>query len=85
MKTRIGIAALLFMLVQPVLFGAGITAVLATSLRQSAMELIPVVVIVSIIFAIPFSWWLAPRLRQRYWRAHRHDKSVDDKVLSSLS
>jgi hypothetical protein len=70
---RLGIAGLVFMMVQAVLFGVGTVAVLATPLQQFAMELMPAVVIVSTILSLPASWMLAPRLRARYWRArHRN-------------
>lgn len=70
---RLGIAALVFMVVQAVLFGAGTIAVLATPLQQYAMELMPMVVMGSAILSLPTSWILAPRLRARYWRARRSD------------
>ncbi len=68
MTTRFLIAALIFSMTQGVLFGIGAVLVLATPLQQQAMTLLPVVVIASAIIAIPFSWWIAPRLRARYWR-----------------
>lgn len=84
MTVRLGIAALLFMMIQAVLFGIGAVLVLATPLHERAMELMPLVVIGTTILALPASWWLAPRLRARYWRHHRRD-GVADRTLSALS
>ena len=63
------IAVLIYMMVQAVTFGIGIILVLATPLQAKAMELFPIVVVVSAIVSIPVSWLLAPRLQARYWRA----------------
>ena len=68
MSTRMFIAAMMFMMVQAVAFGAGIVAVLATPLSQHAMIAIPAMIIVSTAVSAPLSWWIAPRLRARYWR-----------------
>ncbi|WP_431862332.1 hypothetical protein [Azospirillum sp.] len=68
MGIRIGIAALVFMMVQAVLFGVGVVLVLATPLSELAMTLMPWVVGVSTVIALPLSWFIAPRLRLRYWR-----------------
>ncbi len=83
MIVRLGIAALLLMMIQAVCFGVGAVIVLATPLKDSAMELMPVVVVTTIL-ALPMSWWLAPRLRARYWRNHRRE-GLGDKALNSLS
>lgn len=69
MRTRLYIAALVFTMVQAVLFGIGTILVLATALSASAMQLMPWVVGVSTLLALPLSWMLAPRLRARFWRA----------------
>lgn len=71
-------------MIQAVLFGAGAVLVLATPLKDSAMELMPLVVVATSVIALPLSWWLAPRLRARYWRLHRRE-SWADRALSSLS
>jgi hypothetical protein len=62
------IAALIYSMIQGVMFGAGAVLVLATPLQQQAMVLMPAVVIGSAILALPLAWWIAPRLRARYWR-----------------
>jgi hypothetical protein len=84
MTLRVGIAALLFMMIQAVFFGVGAIVVLATPLKEKAMELMPLVVVGTTVLAIPLSWWLAPRLRARYWRNRRRDGWAD-KALDSLS
>lgn len=68
MSTRMQIATMVFMMVQAVAFGAGIVAVLASPLSLHAMVAIPAMVVVSSAVSAPLSWWIAPRLRARYWR-----------------
>jgi hypothetical protein len=68
MSSRLTIAVLIYLMIQGVLFGIGAVLVLATPLQQQAMTLLPVVVIASAILALPLAWWIAPRLRARYWR-----------------
>ena len=68
MVLRLSIAALVFMMIQAILFYVGALLVLATPLEEMAMELMPVVVVVSSIISIPISWFIAPRLQARYWK-----------------
>jgi len=68
MSTRIQIAAVVYMMVQAMMFGLGIVVVLATPLDNWAMQLIPWVVAISAIVSLPIAWMIAPRLRARYWR-----------------
>lgn len=65
---RLSIAILVFMMIQAILFYIGALLVLATPLRDLAMQLMPVVVAISTIISIPVSWFIAPRLQARYWR-----------------
>ena len=81
MTTRISIAALIYMMVQGVTFGVGAILVLATPLQAEAMKLMPVVVIASSIVSVPISWFLAPRLQARFWRA----KAVKSDFISGPS
>jgi hypothetical protein len=67
MSVRLQIAALIFMMVQGVLFGVGVTLVLVTPLSAFAMQLMPWVVGISFIVSLPLSWAIAPRLRARFW------------------
>lgn len=69
MKTRTWIAILVYPMVNAVLFGIGIIAVLSIPvLTQSDVSLIPAVVVISFVLALPIAWFLAPRLRLRFWR-----------------
>ena len=81
MTTRVSIAALIYMMVQAVTFGVGVILVLATPLQAEAMKLMPIVVIASSIVSIPISWFLAPRLQARFWRA----KGVESDFISGPS
>jgi len=68
--TRFQIAAMIFMMVNAVVFGAGIVPVL---MIPSLANIIPAVVIASFVVSAPLSWFIAPRLRARYWRTQsRH-------------
>jgi len=67
MSVRFQIAALVFMMVQAVVFGIGTVAVLATPLSAYAMQLMPWMVGVSAIVSAPLSWMIAPRMRARFW------------------
>lgn len=66
------------MMVQAVMFGAGIILVLATPLARDAMALMPWVVGLTAILSAPLSWWIAPRLRARFWR----ERGVNGDALS---
>jgi ABC-type Co2+ transport system permease subunit len=84
MTIRFAIACMVCLMVQAVLFGIGAVLILATPLKHQAMELMPWMIAVTFAISAPFSWWLAPRLRARYWREHRN-LSAADKALSALS
>ena len=73
MRTRLAIAALVFLMPQGVLFGIGTIVVLATPLAADAMTLLPWVVAVSALVAAPLSWVIAPRMRARNWRERERD------------
>ena len=83
MSVRLGIAILVFMMINAVFFGIGAVLVLATPLEARAITLMAVVVVTAVL-ALPASWWLAPRLRARYWRKRPRD-GVADRMLDSLS
>lgn len=72
MRTRLWIAAMMYPIVNAVLFGVGVIAVLCMpSLAEHAGALIWMVVAVSLVVALPISWVIAPRLRLRYWRGQK--------------
>jgi membrane protein implicated in regulation of membrane protease activity len=69
MPTRLQIAALLAMMINAVLFGAGVVAVLTVpALNAHAALALPLVIILSFVLTPPIAWVLAPRLRARFWR-----------------
>lgn len=82
MKTRIWIAAILFPMVNAVLFGIGITALLSVPfLADQAGNLFSPVVAASFLIAAPISWFIAPRLRARYW----HRREVAERRKASVA
>ena len=68
MWTRIQIASMVFMMVQPVLFCIGIVLILATQFNQNAMTLVPWIIATSFFVSAPLAWLIAPRLQMRYRR-----------------
>jgi len=66
---RAQIATLIYVMTNGVLFGAGIILVLTwPALSADAGFWISAVVAASFILAAPIAWWIAPRMRARYWR-----------------
>ena len=72
------------MMIQSVFFGIGVVLVLATPLKEQAMMLMPFVVVVTMVLAVPAAWWLAPHLRARFWHHPEHHTAAD-KVINVLS
>jgi preprotein translocase subunit SecF len=69
MSTRFQIAALVFTMTNAAAFGIGIVPILMIPVFAShAFEAIPAVVLASFVVSAPLSWFIAPRLRARYWR-----------------
>ncbi|CBS85969.1 conserved protein of unknown function [Azospirillum lipoferum 4B] len=74
MSTRLRLAILIYGMIQGVVFGIGTVLVLAVpSFSEQAMTLMPTVVIVSIVLAAPIAWFMAPRMRLRFWQ-HREKR-----------
>jgi len=69
MSIRLQIAAMVFMCVQAMMFGAGMLLILLTPIQTNAMAAIPTMIAVSFVASAAIAWLIAPRLRQRYWRA----------------
>jgi hypothetical protein len=68
-ETRVQIALLIYLMTNGVLFGAGVILVLTwPALSVDAGFWISAVVGLSFILAAPIAWWIAPRMRARYWR-----------------
>ncbi|WP_315739442.1 MULTISPECIES: hypothetical protein [unclassified Bradyrhizobium] len=59
---------MVFMMVQAVLFGAGVLTILLTPLSNHAMLAMAVMIALSVVLSAIVSWQIAPRLRARYWR-----------------
>ncbi len=71
MKNRAAIAALIWMMVNAVLFGIGAVTVLTVpSLKADASYWLPVVIVVSFLISPFIGWALAPRLTARWEREH---------------
>ncbi len=75
MSIRFTIAAMVYLMVQAIMFGVGAVLVLATPLSAIAMTLMPWVVAITMVLSAPIAWEIAPRLRARYWR--EHDANAD--------
>lgn len=76
---RFRLAALIFMMVQGVSFGTLTVAVLASPLKQWAEILLPIVVVVSFVASVYFSWRLAPSMRARFERkSHEGERHPAD-------
>ena len=69
MWIRIQISAMVYLMVQAVMFGIGVVLVLTTPLADMAMTLMPWVVATTAVLSAPVSWMIAPRLQERYWQA----------------
>jgi hypothetical protein len=75
--TRALIAALIYSMTSGVLFGVGLLLVLTLPVLSAATGLwISVVVVASFVLAAPVAWWIAPRLRARYWRGRSAANNV---------
>lgn len=63
-NTPAGFSGVIYTAVNAVLFSAGLVVVLAIpALREQMTWLVPAVVALSLVAALPVSWWLVPRLR----------------------
>ena len=65
LTTRILMAALIYMMLQGLLFGFGAMLILGTPLAAHAMTLIPWMIALTAVVALPVSWMLVPYLRTR--------------------
>ena len=67
MSTRLAIAALIYMMVNAVVFGIGAVTVLSIpSLSENATVWLPTVVLASFVIAAPIAWYIAPHMRSRF-------------------
>ncbi len=78
MGPRIYITILLSLMTCAVLFGIGAVAVLSVpALNEQANVLLPVVIAASLVLGPIIAWFMAPRMRARYWKAR--DRAADSK------
>lgn len=84
MSTRLRLAILIYGMIQGVVFGIGTVLVLAVpSFSEQAMTLMPTVVILSIVLAAPIAWFMAPRLRLRFWQRQEQRQQAPRRVTLS--
>jgi multidrug efflux pump subunit AcrB len=74
MSTRFQIAALVFMMTNAVAFGI-VPILMIPAFANHTFEAIPAVVLASFAISAPLSWFIAPRLRARYWRTQTQKAS----------
>ena len=75
---RLQIAAMVFLMVQAILFGAGMVAILLSPLRDQVSFYMPILIVMTMIVAAVIAWEIAPMVRSRYWR----DRGVDHDLIS---
>jgi hypothetical protein len=74
MTTRFYITILVAMMADAVLFGIGAVVVLSVSiLNEQAKVLLPVVIVASVLLGPVIAWYIAPRLRARFWNPRKID------------
>lgn len=79
MRLRIMITLLIYMIVQGVLFGIGMVIVMATPLKEQAEVLVPWVVGLTFIIAVPVALGIAPRMEA--WREMRSRRRTEEPRL----
>lgn len=76
MSVRFQITALISLMVNAVIFGIGTIAVLSIPyLNEDAKFWLPIAVVASLILSPGISWFIAPRLRNRYWQNRQSSQS----------
>ena len=77
MSVRIFITILVTLMTSSVVFGIGAVAVLSVPmLNDNAKVLLPIVIVASFVIGPIIAWYIAPRLRARYWKPrHKADET----------
>lgn len=76
--TRARIAALIYMMTNAVIFGAGLIVVMTVpALTDHAAVWIPLIVAASFILAAPVAWFIAPWMRSRFGQQYRAQTSAN--------
>jgi uncharacterized protein (DUF983 family) len=71
-QARLGVAALVYLMVTAVVFGIGIISVLMTpALAQHAFFWIPAIIVTSLVLSAPLAWLIAPSMMMRFILARR--------------
>lgn len=68
-KTRLFIAAMVYPMINALIFGAGAVLILSVPwFAQQAALALPIVIVAAFVGAVPIAWYIAPRMRYRFWR-----------------
>ena len=68
-KARLRVAALIYCMVNAVVFGVGVIAVVSVpALMTQAFFWIPAVIVTSFVISAPLSWLIAPWMMMRFIR-----------------
>lgn len=71
-KARLMVVALIYAVVNAVVFGAGMIVVLVTPpLAQHAFFWVSAVVVSSFVISAPLAWFIAPQMMMRFTQARR--------------
>jgi hypothetical protein len=69
-RARLRVAALIYCMVNAVIFGVGVILVVSLpALMSHAFFWIPAVVVSSFVISAPLSWFIAPWMMMRFMRA----------------
>ena len=70
-QARLRVAALIYLIVNAVVFGVGLISVLMTpTLAQNAFFWIPAIIVTSFMLSAPLAWFIAPSMMMRFIQAH---------------
>jgi fatty acid desaturase len=71
-QARMRVAALIYLIVNAVVFGVGLISVLMTpALAQHAFFWIPAIIVTSFVLSAPLAWFIAPSMMMRFILARR--------------
>jgi uncharacterized membrane protein len=71
-QARLRVTALIYLMVNAVVFGVGLISVLMTpSLAQHAFFWIPAIILASFVLSAPLAWFIAPSMMMRFILARR--------------
>jgi hypothetical protein len=71
-QARLRVAALIYLIVNAVVFGVGMISILMTpALAQHAFFWIPAMIVTSFVLSAPLSWFIAPSMMMRFILARR--------------